>query len=146
MVATTIRARLAGAGLRALGPQASDFGGSACSGLQAWAGASRGLGPGSQSGSQKFFVALKSLLLGGWRRGGSQLNNYDETRSDHGPVGITWLCYILVTIDYATYLSPRKKLQEINRCKKCQDHHAGQPVGSTWLCYILVAIDYATDL
>ena len=46
----------------------------------------------------------KSLLLGGWRRGGSQLNNYDETRSDHGPVGITWLCYILVTIDYATYL------------------------------------------
>ena len=35
-----------GAGLRALGPQASDFGGSAWSGLQAWAGASRGLGPG----------------------------------------------------------------------------------------------------
>ena len=98
------RARLPGAGLRALGPQASDFGGSAWSGLQAWAGASRGLGPGSQSGSQKFFVALKSLLLGGWRKGGSQLNNYDETRSDHGPVGITWLCYILVTIDYATYL------------------------------------------
>ena len=30
----------------ALGPQASDFGGSAWSGLQAWAGASRGLGPG----------------------------------------------------------------------------------------------------
>ena len=45
-----------------------------------------------------------SLRLGGWRRGGSQLNNYDETRSDHGPVGNTWLCYILVTIDYATYL------------------------------------------
>ena len=40
------RARLPGAGLRALGPQASDFGGSAWSGLQAWAGASRGLGPG----------------------------------------------------------------------------------------------------
>ena len=38
------RARLPGAGLRALGPQASDFGGSAWSGLQAWAGASRGLG------------------------------------------------------------------------------------------------------
>ena len=37
-------------------------------------------------------------------RGGSQLNNYDETRSDHGPVGNTWLCYILVIIDYATYL------------------------------------------
>ena len=34
------RARLPGTGLRALGPQASDFGGSA------WAGASRGLGPG----------------------------------------------------------------------------------------------------
>ena len=109
------RARLAGAGLRALGPQASDFGGSAWSGLQAWAGASRGLGPGPTRAwrpgawgpgprSQKLFVALKSLLLGGWRRGGSQLDNYDETRSDHGPVGITWLCYILVTIDYATYL------------------------------------------
>ena len=41
------RARLPGAGLRALGPQASDFGGSAWSGLQAWAGASRGLGPGA---------------------------------------------------------------------------------------------------
>ena len=40
------RARLPAAGLRALGPQASDFGGSAWSGLQAWAGASRGLGPG----------------------------------------------------------------------------------------------------
>ena len=66
-------------------------------------------------------------------------------------VGNNWLCYILVTIDYATYLrllkrSPHRKLQEINRGKKCQDHHAGQPVGSTWLCYILVAIDYATDL
>ena len=52
----------------------------------------------------QFFVVLKSLLLVGWRRGGSQLKNYDETRSDHGPVGNTWLCYILVTIDYATYL------------------------------------------
>ena len=48
MVATTPqqRTRSPGAGLRALGPQASDFGGSAWSGLQAWAGASRGLGPG----------------------------------------------------------------------------------------------------
>ena len=62
-------------------------------------------GPGPQGlGALGLGVALKSLLLGGWRRGGSQLNNYDETRSDHGPVGITWLCYILVTIDYATYL------------------------------------------
>ena len=45
--ATTHLGRVfSGAGLRALGPQASDFGGSAWSGLQAWAGASRGLGPG----------------------------------------------------------------------------------------------------
>ena len=53
------------------------------------------------------------------------------------------LCmFVLVRVVW----SPQRKLQEINRCKKCQDHHAGQPVGSTWLCYILVAIDYATDL
>ena len=69
--------------------------------------APRGWGPGPQSGwglDPKLFVVLKSLLVGGWQRGGSQLNNYDGTRSDHGPVGNTWLCYILVTIDYATYL------------------------------------------
>ena len=103
--------------LRALGPQASDFGGSAWSGLQAWAGASRGLGPGptrawglglgarvSERLPKVFRRSEKSPVIGLWRRGGSQLNNYDETRSDHGPVGITWLCYILVTIDYATYL------------------------------------------
>ena len=111
----------------------------------------RGLGPGppERLGPPVFRRSEKSP--GGWRRGGSQLNNYDETRSDHGPVGNTWLGNRLVTIDYATYLtietkSSDKKLQEIYRCKKCQDHHAGQPVGSTWLCYILVAIDYATDL
>ena len=70
----------------------------------AWGRASQGLGAQLHPTCDQFFVVLKSLLVGGWRRGGSQLNNYDETRSEHGPVGNTWLCYILVTIDYATYL------------------------------------------
>ena len=73
-------------------------------------GASRGLGPGPQSGwgqtqnLRPVFRRSEKSPGRGWRRGGSELNNYDETRSDHGPVGNTWLCYILVTIDYATYL------------------------------------------
>ena len=47
----------------------------------------RGLGPGAQSGwgrpktesaRNQFFVILKSLLVGGWRRGGSQLKRLPQ--------------------------------------------------------------------
>ena len=54
----------------------------------AWGPGPRGWGPGPAC--DQFFV--------GWRRGGSQLNNYDETRSDHGPVGNTLA--MLHTCDY----------------------------------------------
>ena len=89
-------AQLPGAGPRAWGPKPQ-------AGPRPWAHRALVLDP-KLSHLRPVFVVLKSLLVGGWRRG--------------------------------------RKLQEINRCKKCQDHHAGQPVGSTWLCYILVAIDY----
>ena len=47
--------------------------------------APRGLGPGlSNSKSNHFFVVLKSLLVEGWRRGGSQLKWPQMEGSGHG--------------------------------------------------------------
>ena len=137
--------RAAGQGQQGLGlglgaPRSRVWWAQAWSECQAWAGRPGAWGPGPGAwgpGPQglgaraperlpnpkrnQFFVVLKSLLVGGWRRGGSQLNNHDETRSDHGPVGN------ILTIETESSEKP----QEIKRCKKCQDHHAGQPVGST---------------
>ena len=96
-----------------LGPQASGFGGPQTLGPGPGLGlgrpglgarAHRGLGPEPPKAGRPDPKRSAQSPGRGLAKGWDQLNNYDETRSDHGPVGNAWLCYILVTIDYATYL------------------------------------------